>query len=93
MAEVVTYAKRVAGILNATWFRVWVGLLVVLTVAGFILAQLGNEHYAGATHPDIMAAMGGILGAMALFYLGLLIPFILISAYIRIRTEQTNYEW
>lgn len=93
MAEVANYAKRIAGILHATWFRVWVGLLVVLVVAGYILAQLGNEHYAGAEHPDIMAAMGGILGAMAIFYLALLIPFIIISAYIRIRTEQTNYEW
>jgi len=85
--------RRLLKVGRTAWLRLYVLSVVLMVVFGFALNQIGNPMVPSGQHPDPLATMGGLFGALALFYAVGLVLVLVVSVWLQIRAAKSSHEW
>lgn len=87
MAE--TYTEAVLDPFRGRAVKVFLLIQVILVVAGYLVAQLGQTNTTLGAHPDVHRALGAVFAALAIAFTATFLVIYIISVVMSIRHQTT----
>lgn len=75
------------GFWKETWFRAFIVIEVILFGGGYLVSTQGTVQAVqmARQHPDVHYALGGVMGALGVLFGAVLLVFVAVSVYLRLR--------